>query len=43
MNAFGLDMGFRDNTVDENEGFPAMSSPASAQYANSQKNKENRA
>ena len=42
-NAFGLDMGFRDNTTDEQDELPVMNFPASTQYANSQKNNENRA
>ena len=43
VNAFGLDMSFRDSTTDDKDGLRAMNSPASAQYANSQKNNENRA
>ena len=42
-NAFGLDMGFHDNTSDEQEGLRVITFPASAQYVNSQKNNENRA
>ena len=36
-NAFGLDMGFRDNTTDGQDELPVMNFPASTQYGNSQK------
>ena len=41
-NVFGLDMGFRDNTTDEEEELPATNSRASAQQESSQKKYENR-